>query len=144
MLRSNVVETAAFAHAEAETRALAATKAIHARGAEMAPEELAAHAKQANRAVVAMRRAAAEMTLQASTREAVLREALHSELLDCEAVWAHVYERLRAASAAEGEASIDAARRAVAFMDQSIAELCAHPSVSLAGTQQTAALSHRL
>jgi len=136
-----MVRTAAAAHADAEERALTATKAIFDGVDSLTVEQLRSHAKVANKAVVAMRRAAAEMLLQANARESVLREALHGELLDYEANAARCFDRARATHVTATQLPIELARGAVAVVDASIAQLCAHARDAPENTRRVSELT---
>ena len=94
--------------------------------------------KTANNAVAAMRRYHKEAAHLASVRETLLREALHGELLDRQARGARLEERYRALSDTRTfDSAVDAAKRANAGLDLSIAAICSHHHVATSGTHQT-------
>lgn len=94
-------------------------------------------AKTANGAVASMRRHHGLALQEAGVKEALLREALHGELLDRQARGARLEERYRTLSDAKnGDSPIDAARRATGTLDQSLATLCSHHSPASSETHQ--------
>lgn len=119
-----------------------ATKTIFDHVNVLSPEAIRVHAKAANKAVLAMRRAASEMLMESNTREAVLREALHGELIDYEASAARCFERARLAHDGAAQSPLDAARAAVAAIDASMAQLCAHARDAPEDTQMLAHLTN--
>ena len=138
-----MTKPASLLHLDAEQRALAATRLIFDCAASMTVEELRAHARTANRAVVAMRRAMAELELHNTAREAMLREAFNGEVLDYSAAAARFVTRLQQDAAASGVGHVDgveSARRSVAAIDASLSGLCALAQTASTGTRHTAEL----
>lgn len=94
--------------------------------------------KTANNAVAAMRRHHVTSMQQAGVSEALLREALHGEMLDRRARSARLEERYRALSDTRTmDSAIEAARRATLTLDRSLASLCSHHHAASSGTHQT-------
>ena len=97
-------------------------------------------AADANKAVQALRKHAASEALRADVREAILREAIHHELIDREANAARVLDKQRAINeGTRGEAAFERAQQAATAIEQSIATLCPHQTAHSPGVALLAA-----
>jgi hypothetical protein len=110
-------------------------------------EELRALAFQANKAVQAMQRCAAQSATVGDVREAILREAVRDELIDREANAARVFDRQRARveDRTNALAAFDRAHTSVRQIEASLGALCPHqashtPGVALLAKAVSGAL----
>jgi len=98
-------------------------------------EELRTVAFQANKAVQAMQRCAAQSATTFDVREAILREAVRDELIDREANAARVFDRQRARveDRADELAAFDRAHASAQQIEAGVGALCPHQAARAAG-----------
>lgn len=111
-------------------------------------EELRTLAYQANKAVQAMQRCAAQSVTTCDVREAILREAVRDELIDREANAARIFDRqrTRVEDRADALAAFDRAHASVRQIEAGIGALCPHqvshvPGVALLAEARPRALA---